>query len=201
MNGRSGQRATLRALSFPVHERTGSIPCERCCADTVAGWIRTAPETLISIDNLTKSPQRSPNRPTENCRLKVIECGRDEDGLFKVRIELTPPENPQWTELLNRHIVRRNRRIVEKDTTVLESEEMSPFSLTGEQGNKLAFVNGYCEHDSNGSSRVYTFCYKPDKNDKGPAKLAYHDRRSAFVEVPFTLKDVPLYQNQSEMKR
>jgi hypothetical protein len=186
----------LFALSFPVHDRTGSTLRE--VHGTVAGWVRTAPETLISIDNLAKSlnvPQTGP----ESCRLKVLECGRDEDGLYKLRIELTPPENPQWTELLNRHIVRRNRRIVEKDTTVLESEDMSPFTLAGEQGNKLAFVNGFCEHDSNGSSRVYTLCYKPDKNDKGPAKLAYRDRRSVFVEVPFTLKDVPLYQ--SDLKR
>ncbi len=186
----------LFALSFPVHDRTGSTLRE--VRGTVAGWIRTAPETLISIDDLTKAVN-VPQTGLENSRLKVIECARDEEGLFKVRIELTPPENPQWTDLLNRHIVRRNRRVVEKETTVLESEDMAPFVLTGEQGNKLAFVNGFCEHDSNGPSRVYTLCYKPDKNDKGPAKLAYRDRRSVFVEVPFTLKDVPLYQ--SDLKR
>ena len=68
----------------------------------------------------------------------------------------------------------------------------SPFEMTGETGETLKLVSGTCENDSNGNSRVYTLVYKPDASDKGPAKLVYRDRRNAFVEVPFVLKDVPL---------
>ncbi len=42
---------------------------------------------------------------------------------------------------------------------------------------------------------VYTLIYKPDRNDKGPAKLVYRGHRCAFVEMPFTLKNVPLYKD------
>ena len=185
----------LFALQFPLNDRTGIQLRE--VRGTVAGWIRTAPQPLITLDNLAKQVNKT-QTGTDGTRLTVTECRREEDGLYKVSIELTPPQNPQLADLLNRHIVRANRRFSEKLTTALDASSPLPFVLSGDQGEALALVNGTCVNDSNGTSRVYTLIYKPDKNDKGPAKVVYRDRRSAFIEVPFVLKDVPLYKSDGK---
>jgi hypothetical protein len=185
----------LFAFSFPVNEQTGGSLRE--IRGSVAGWIRTAPEALISIDHLPKAVNETLSGPS-GCRLRVVQCQREEDELYKLKIEVTPPENTYVTDFLNRHIVRANRRrFIEQTSTVLDATT-TPFVVTGDQGDKLGFVNGTCDYDSNGSSRVYTLIYKPDKSDKGPATLVYRDRRIVFVEVPFTLKDVPLYNRAAK---
>jgi hypothetical protein len=83
-------------------------------------------------------------------------------------------------------------------TTELDASSPLPFVFSGEKGDALVLVNGTCVNDSNGTSRVYTLLYKPDKKDKGPAQVVYRDRRSAFIEVPFVLKDVPLYKSDAK---
>jgi hypothetical protein len=143
------------------------------------------------IDELAKAPNDT-RHGADGCRLKVSEC-KEEGGLYKLRIELTPPRSPNVADLIQGRIVRMNRRFVEKVTETIDAAN-SPFTVADEKGEALALVSGTCEHDSNGPSRVYTLAYKPEKNRKGPAKLVYRDRRTAFVEAPFVLRDVPLYE-------
>jgi hypothetical protein len=180
------------ALAIPVGDGTGKALRE--IRGTVAGWIRTAPEPLVTIDDLAKAVHRTQTGP-EGCRLKVVECKREDDGLYKVQIDLTPPRSPSLLDLLQGRLMRPNRRFIEKVVSNVDAAT-SPFILSNEKSEALSFVNGTCEFDSNGPSRVYTLVYKPDKNDQGPAKLVYRDRRSAFVEIPFTLRDVPLYKEK-----
>jgi hypothetical protein len=182
------QPPQLFGLTFPVSDRTGKSLREVC--GTVAGWVRTAPEPLIAIDGLAGALNDTRNG-ADGCRLKVSEY-KEEDGLYKLQIELTPPRSPNVADLIQGRIVRMNRRFVERVTEKVDATN-SPFAVAGAKGETLELAGGTCDHDSNGPSRVYTLLYKPDKNDKGPAKLVYRDRRTAFIEVPFTLKDVPLY--------
>jgi len=68
-----------------VSDRTGKSLRE--VSGTVAGWIRTPPAPLITIDNLAKSINVAKEGP-EGSRVKVTVCQRDEDGFFNVKIEL-----------------------------------------------------------------------------------------------------------------
>ncbi len=136
------------ALEFPVSERTGRSLRE--VHGTVAGWIRTSPEPLIKIDDVAKALKVQHTGP-DGCRLKVTECQRDEDGLFKVQIELTPTRSPTLTQFLNQRIVRMNRRFVERVATTLDAAT-TPFVLSNEKGEGLTLVNGTFEKDSNGPS-------------------------------------------------
>jgi hypothetical protein len=184
-------------FAFQFEVRDGSTASLREIQGSVSGWIRTAPEPLITLDNLPKAVNET-HTSIDGCRLKVVQCHRAEDGLYQVQIELTPPENPQVTDLFNRHIVRLNRRFIDKETTSLDTSSSLPFVLTGAQGEKLGLVTGTLEHDAAGPSRVYSLVYKPDKDGMGPVKLVYRDRRSAFVEIPFTLRDIPLYTRETK---
>jgi hypothetical protein len=68
-----------------------------------------------------------------------------------------------------------------------------PFKLVNAEGKALELVNGELEVSAtNEGSRVFTLVYKPGANDTAPAKFQYMGRREVLVEVPFTLKDVPL---------
>jgi hypothetical protein len=201
----------LFGMTFPVSDRTGKGLRE--VRGTVAAWVRTAPEPLIQIDDLAKALDDT-RHGADGCRLKVAECTA-EGGLYKVRIELTPPRSPNVADLIQGRLMRLNRRFVEKVTENIDATN-SPFAVANDKGEALALVSGRCDHDSNGPSRVYTLVYKPSKNEReptklafgttgkvlvtvfppetGPAKLVYRDRRTAFVEVPFVLRDVPLYE-------
>ena len=45
-------------------------------------------------------------------------------------------------------------------------------------------------------TQEYTITYQP-RNDQGePAKLLYTGYRTTSIDVPFTLKDVPLYKEK-----
>jgi hypothetical protein len=67
------------------------------------------------------------------------------------------------------------------------------FKLYDSKGKALEFVNGELELGANNDgSGVYTVVFKPGANDTAPAKLEYIGRRESLVEMPFTLKDVPL---------
>ena len=43
-----------------------------------------------------------------------------------------------------------------------------------------------------GPAHEYELVYEPEAGQGGAAKFVYADRRTLFVDVPFTFKDVPL---------
>jgi len=101
-------------------------------------------------------------------------------------------------DLLNRRIVRLNRRMV-LEIRSTPSKTQPPFRCAhNEKGEALGFVTGTCEQDATGPSRTYNLTYKPDKNDRGPTKLVYRDRYSVYIEVPFKLKECPTVRNDAE---
>ena len=99
------------------------------------------------------------------------------------------------SRLASRRIWLELRRAMERQSNSVD-DASSPFAVTDATGSAVGLVNGTCDQDPNAPTRTYTLVYKPGKDEKGPVKLVYRDRRSAFVEVPFTLHDVPLYKDR-----
>jgi hypothetical protein len=76
----------------------------------------------------------------------------------------------------------------------------TPFTVQDDKGNSLSLriaplnirvVQGL----PGGGNQIiwrYTFYCQPQKDQGEPAKLVFHGRRSVAVDIPFTLKDVPL---------
>lgn len=76
---------------------------------------------------------------------------------------------------------------------------MMGLSIQDEQGNALPMQMGQQQFRMmmqpggvNVVTATYTLICRPGKDQKEPAKLVYLGRKLATVEIPFTLKDVPL---------
>jgi hypothetical protein len=161
--------------------------------------VRTAPEALVSIEDVAKAIGKT-HTAVDGGEVKVTECKREEDGLFKLKVELKSNQvlDPQ-VEMMQMRMGRlkaiRGGIMAQEMPKVPLSKDnpsMVPFKLVNGKGQALEFVNGEMEMGATNDSRVYTLVYKPAANDTAPAKLEYMGRREVIIEVPFTLKDVPL---------
>jgi hypothetical protein len=56
----------------------------------------------------------------------------------------------------------------------------------------LTVAEGQAHNDGNTILWEYKFTCKPQKDQGVPAKLVFNGTRTVTVDVPFTLKDVPL---------
>jgi hypothetical protein len=161
--------------------------------------VRTAPEALITVDDVAKSIGKT-HTASDGSEIKVTECKREEDGLFKLKVELKgsqilDPQNEMFQMRMGRLKGFRGAMVQEMQKMALSKDNPNsiPFKLLDAKGQPLEFVSGELDMAANNDgSRVYTLVYKPAANDAGPAKLEYIGRRDVLIEVPFTLKDVPL---------
>jgi hypothetical protein len=164
----------------------------------VSARVRTPPETLVTLADLSKAVGKTTNA-ADGSEVKVTECKREDDGLFKIKVELKSmqPATPEEQMLMARMgRIRGGRGVVMESNRIQlnkDNPDSVPFKLVNADGKPLQFVNGELEVlATNETSKVFTLVYKPAEKDTGPAKLEYIGRREVLVEVPFTLKDVPL---------
>ena len=66
-------------------------------------------------------------------------------------------------------------------------------SLLDARGRKIPLVDSTSPAvNGTGKAWEFTLVYRSDAGQGEPSRLVYTGRRSATLEVPFTLKDVPL---------
>jgi hypothetical protein len=164
----------------------------------VSARLRTAPEPLVAVNDLAKAVGTT-HSAVDGSEIKVTDCKRDNDGLFTIKVELKSgqPSTADEQMLMNRAMRVRGVRGVVMDNQRVHlangNPENVPFKLLNADGKPLAFVSGDMEISAtNELSKVFTLVYKPAEKDSGPTKLEFIGRREVLVEVPFTLKDVPL---------
>lgn len=168
--------------------------------------VRTAPEPLISMDDVSKSVGKT-QRALDGSEVKITECKRDADGLLKVKVEF---QSTQYIEPGNDGLQvqiaqMQQMRLGRVRAAFVQGGEMPkiqltkanagsiPFKLVNEKSDPLEFVNGELEmNPNNDTSRTYTLVYKPAANDAEPTKFQYIGRREVVIEVPFSLKNVPV---------
>jgi hypothetical protein len=172
----------------------------------VCARVRTAPEPLIAMDDLSKSLGKT-HRALDGSEVKITECKREADGLLKVRVEL---QSTQYIEPGNEGLQvqiaqMQQMRLGRVRAAFVQGGEMPkvqltkanaasiPFKLVNDKSEPLEFVSGELEmNPNNDTSRTYTLVYKPAANDAEPTKFQYIGRREAVIEVPFSLKSVPV---------
>jgi hypothetical protein len=198
-----GGGGSLRQIPITLIVDGKTIPSLGELSGTLSCRIRTAPEALVSLDDVAKAVGKS-YKAGDGSDIKITECKRDDDGLFKIKVELksaTIGADDQFMQLQQLRLGGRARvmrgGIVQQDQPKIqlskENANTVPFKLVNAKGEALEFVNGDLDVNStNDLSRVYTLVYKPAANDTAPAKFEYIGRREVLVEVPFTLKDIPL---------
>jgi hypothetical protein len=175
-----------------------AVPSLGELSGVLAARVKTAPEALIAIDDLSKAVGNS-KTAADGSEIKITECKREDDGLFKVKVELkssalraSPEEQMLMTGM------GRGRGLANPGAVQLNKDDPQsvPFKLFNVDGKPLQLVTGEMQIMANNDvSRVFSMVYKPGEKDSAPAKLEYIGRREVLIEVPFTLKDVPLLPN------
>jgi hypothetical protein len=159
----------------------------------VAVRIRTPPEAQATVADILKAGGKTFDG-ADGSTLKVIEAGLESDGLYKVQVAVTPPPPSADVENLGLRVVRINRDVPGK-MTVSAKDGNCPLSLLDAKGQPFRLTTGDYLPDAGGPMKTYTLIFQPGKDQGEPAKLVYTERRSVIVEVPFTLKDVPLVKD------
>lgn len=160
---------------------------------SVALLVQTAAEPLVTVDRILQAAGQAV-RGADGTSLRLLEVRRTEEGPLTLRIELTPPPWDLFVGGLPARVFLveggwwRGRGMqmpqpVHADQLVLldtHDQKVSRISTGGPTAN------------GSGTAWELTLVYQPGPDQGEPARLVYSGRRSPTLEVPFTLRDVPL---------
>jgi hypothetical protein len=203
LDGGAGGGTSLRQIPISIIVDGKSVEKLGELSGTLSCRLRTAPEALVSLDDVAKAVGQT-FKAADGGEVKITQCKREDDGLFMVKVELKSPVMSADDQVIQMQQMKMGRVRVLRGGGVFPQDQPKiqltkdnantvPFKLLNAKGQPLEFVNGELNvNTTNEVSRVYTLVYKPAANDTAPAKFEYIGRRDVLVEVPFTLKDVPL---------
>jgi hypothetical protein len=186
----------------PLQLRLGKYPARlgKQVEGVITAQMQTPLETLLTIDNPLQAAGQSVEGP-QGASMKLIEAIREPNGQIKVRVQLAPPvEDPGVAAAAfgrNARFWAINRAAMGMRLT--ETAEMARLQLRGAHGQPFALVADSSSLDPqafvngpNQGPQEHRLTFQPAEDRGDPAQLVYLGRRTVVVEVPFTLKDVPL---------
>jgi hypothetical protein len=159
---------------------------------TLVGLVYAAPQTLAAVDDVNQATGKVV-QGAGGSWLKVLEVAKQEDGTVKVRFLVeTPPKAAEDNSAvpINMNVMINGRKV--SNTGSDEPLSGQNFELADAKGKLFEMVKATDTGKRAGSARELEVVYQPADGQGEPAKFTYVGRRSAIVEVPFTLKDVPL---------
>jgi outer membrane protein assembly factor BamB len=156
---------------------------------TITAQVRTPREALVTIDNVLQSAGRLV-KGRHGGEVHVVEAVKTEDGQvrIKVRVEAVGralsdvPQNPFGGTL-----IVNGKRL--GDENLLSSLDFSLLDVTGKPFRTVTAVHTGVRA---GAAPEYELVYEAEAGQGEAAKFVYADRRTLFIDVPFTLQDVPL---------
>ncbi len=177
----------------PVRLKLPSRPSQQIkeLHGTIAARVQGPVEPLMTIDNPLKAAGQSTNGP-DGGFLKVIEAKREKNGQIKLRIQLkAPARNGGWD--MGVFANRRAARLMIMNGGLAMAGGFTDLALLDAKGRQFQQV-GANPTGANGEDLDLVF--QPAERMMEPAKLVYTGRREAIIEVPFTLKDIPLAEKR-----
>jgi hypothetical protein len=162
---------------------------------SVAAQVQTPVQALITFDNILNSTGKTAKGPDGEV-LKVIEVKREESGAVKVRLQIDDRQQ-EFVARMNGRIVGRGGLGRKGIPAAVMREPINPatsLELLDAKGQSFqpAGIGYEMVANGNGLSQEIHLTYRPNEKQAEPAKLVYSGRRTVVVEVPFTLRDVPL---------
>ncbi|HKI32579.1 MAG TPA: PQQ-binding-like beta-propeller repeat protein [Gemmataceae bacterium] len=156
---------------------------------TITAQVRTPEEAVVVVEKVLHSGGQTV-KGKHGGEIKVVEVVKDEDGRVRLKVQVEAlgrgitevPANP-----FGGTIIINGKRVGEED--LLSSLN---FALLDEKGNPLRTVKAMSTGLRAGAAHEYELVYEADDGQTEAAKFVYTDRRTLFIDVPFTLRDVPL---------
>ncbi len=158
---------------------------------TISALVLTPPEPLLTIDDVLKARGQTV-RAKDGSDIKVAEARRD--GQLHLQLEL-PGWFGRWgneQQVVNRR-VRMGRMLVNTVDTGHTVGAMS-WSAHDARGARLSLSRmetRFSQRDSELVQENFLTFYTP-RSQEGPFKLVLTGQRLVILDVPFTLKDIPL---------
>jgi hypothetical protein len=175
-----------------VRLRAGAKPSRKLeeLSGTLLMQVQTPAETLVAVGDILTAAGRTV-RGAAGGTVRVLEVERPEEGGVRLRIQVegvprslkdnTPP-------VLNVSVMVDGRLVTGGDGSLNSTH----FDLLDDRGQPLRIVRAVNTGKRAGNAQEYELTYRPRWGQGTPARFLYRDRRTAVVEVPFTLKDVTL---------
>jgi hypothetical protein len=179
------------ARLVPVKLRQPLKPATRLkeLSGVIVAQVRAAPQALVTVDDVLKAAGRTV-QGVHGGSVRVLE-GRQEDGRVMLRLQVEPAtralSDPPVLPIRGRVII--NGRELGADDDLLSALN---FALLDDKGKPFRTAKAMHTGRRVGAAQEYELTYEPEPGQGRPAKFVYTDRRTVSLEVPFTLKDVPL---------
>jgi hypothetical protein len=126
-------------------------------------------------------------RSRDGGAVEVQEMTHEGDGLWQVRVRVSLPPGPEPPPGV--FVVRVNKGGPHR--VLLDRARDTTFTLHDAAGRPLTLATGEYVTNADETVRSYVLAFQAAR-DQAPATLVYSGPRSALVEVPFVLSDVPL---------
>jgi hypothetical protein len=154
--------------------------------------MQTSTQTLATVDNILEVRDKA-FKGSDGSFLKVIEVKREEGGKFVVHVKVEQAQDEDAAAMnpwgWGGGMGWNPNGGESADSTV----STGSLVLFDARGNLVRLVSKEQEPDPTGSgNEEYRFTYQVVKGAPEPAKLVLQGRRPLSIDVPFTLKDVPL---------
>ncbi|MCI0458657.1 MAG: hypothetical protein L0Z62_16975 [Gemmataceae bacterium] len=180
--------ASRIALHFQVGARPAKLLKE--VSGTISAQMLSAPKALVTVDNVLTASGKTFQGP-HGVVVRVGTVKRGEDGQVTVTVAVEPPAQgtsdgsaQKPPNMMN--IIVNGRRIGEPEETLSAAN----FALLDGKGKRLEVARAVSTGKFAGRSREYELTYRQATGE--PLRFLYLDRSPVVVEVPFTLRDVPL---------
>jgi hypothetical protein len=156
---------------------------------TVLLQLQTPVQPLVRVDQLRRSTNQKVRGLAESS-VCILDVRAVDDGQVRLRVQV------EATALnLRDNSIPQPTAAINIDGRVLGDEpalNSSHFSLLDDRGVPFQVVKAVATGKRAGGAQEYELTYQPGARQGEAARFIYRDRRTVLVEVPFTLKDVPL---------
>ncbi len=155
--------------------------------------VRTPPETVITVENILKSAgvETKGIGPTA---LKVQEVTQGDNGEVTLKLTMETPTNPANNGALNR-MPFGAQPIIRVEGVKIGPEGDLDLSLVDGQGGSYTLIGDPIRTLTVAATKLThetTLTFKAKPGQGAPSRLIFKITRLTTLEIPFTLKDVPL---------
>jgi hypothetical protein len=179
---------------MPIHLKKGAQDAKSLkeISGTITAQVLLEPKPLITVTDVLQSAGKT-IKGTDGGSIKIVALNVHGMGQVSIFFELDPPEGAALAGK-GISIGRTAEGVVLTNTNAPDSPHQE-LTLLDDKGNFLPLIGaGISTNPAKGTG--YTLTCQPQKDQGEPAKLVFSVSKSVTLDVPFTLKNVPLPQGR-----
>src|SRR5262249_41559055 len=124
--------------------------------------------------------------------LKVSEVTADDAGGYEIKVGVAEAPLVLDFEVPSVRVLNLNRKNNVGPDLLSPAERTSLFTARDANGKPLLLATASRNPNQDRSLQLYSLVFQAGRGQGPPVQLTYHGRRTALIEVPFVLRNVPL---------